>query len=258
MAIKKKVAPKKVAPKKAAPVEEVEVEEEEVEVEVEETEEEAEEEEVEEEAEEVVAPKTVKKAAPKKAAPKKAAPKKSSKTTKAAPKKTTKAAKAPAAPKKTSKINLKTAAKTVSDKFKIPSRKSADDKAPRCTQEAFTQEFLNNLMATGLFESAPTKVMVEKLQEAYGLTLAEVTNNASFFDKYADIYYKNVSVDTRVYNPPKSDFETVVQNHFEVKVQKVIGDKSLITFDGAMDDESGIFTTTDGVEIVIHEFEEEE
>ena len=143
--------------------------------------------------------------------------------------------------KKTSKkptagrIQLKSNTKTNSKKFLIPD-------GGRCTQEAFTQELYEVLIQKN-FEV--NKKTVQEIQEAVGLTLRKVLNKSSFYDKFANIYYRNVKVAARVYNPPRSEHETLVLEHNEIKVQEIIQDKSVITFEGEKIEE-GEFKTTDG------------
>jgi hypothetical protein len=175
------------------------------------------------------APKAAAAPAAKAAAPKAAAP---------AAKTTEKKAAAPAKEKGTGRIQLKGSNKPSSKKFQIL------DKG-RCTQEAFTQRFMENLVELG-FEV--NKKMTQDIQSAYGRTLAEVTNKCSYYDKDADIYYRNIQVADRVYNPPKSENETLVLRHNEVKVQKTVQDKATITFEGAKVEE-GLFRTLNGEDI---------
>lgn len=118
----------------------------------------------------------------------------------------------------------------------------------QATQEAFIDKFYKKLQALGY---DITKEQTKSLKKAYSETLKEVTDLASYQDVDAGIYYARRLIKARVTEPPKAKdgLQTLMADHYELKVRKLIGDESTFKFFGRLNEDGTVFVTVDDEEI---------
>jgi len=118
----------------------------------------------------------------------------------------------------------------------------------QATQEAFIDIFCKKLIERGI---EVNKVITKEIQRAYGETLEEVTNIASYKDTAANIFYARRYIGDRVTAPPKAanGLKTLMRGHYEIKVRKLLGDENQIKYFGEVSE--------DGTTFIAHVFDEE-
>lgn len=120
----------------------------------------------------------------------------------------------------------------------------------QATQEAFIDRFYKKLLANSYDVN---KEMVKTIKKAYGETLKEVLEIASYQDVDSGLYYARRFIKSRVTEPPKAKggLKTLMAGHYEIKVRKLVGDESTFKFFGDLNEDGTIFITTDGEEIPV-------
>lgn len=122
----------------------------------------------------------------------------------------------------------------------------------QATQEAFIDRFYKKLVGLGYDVN---KEQTKAIKKAYGQTLAEVTDIASFQDVDAGIYYARRYIKDRVTEPPKAKdgLKTLMKGHYELKVRKLLGDETDFKFFGDVNEDGTVFITVEGEEIAIND-----